>query len=44
MYGGVYRTRERAEAAAAKFGRGYPGAYVQLVNGEDSGKPRRKRD
>ena len=43
VYGGVYRTRKRAEAAAAKFGRGYPGAYVQLVNGEDAGKPRRRR-
>jgi sporulation related protein len=38
IYGGVYNSRGRAEKAAAKFGRGYPGAYVQLVNGDKAGK------
>lgn len=33
VYGGVYKTRGQAEKAAGKFGRGYPGAYVQFVDG-----------
>jgi cell division septation protein DedD len=33
VYGGVYKTRGKAEKAAGKFGRGYPGAYVQFVDG-----------
>jgi hypothetical protein len=33
IYGGVYDTRGQAQKAIAEFGRGYPGAYVQWVDG-----------
>lgn len=38
VYAGVYRDRGQAERAAAKFGPGYSGAYVQYVRSADSGK------
>jgi septal ring-binding cell division protein DamX len=39
VYGGVYDTRAKAEKAVAKFGRGFPGAYVQLVSNAKGAKP-----
>lgn len=43
VYGGVYPSRGKAEKAAAKFGRGYPGAYVQRVDGDKAGRKKKKR-
>jgi cell division septation protein DedD len=39
VYTGVYKTRAKAEKAVAKLGRGYPGAYVQLVSNAKGAKP-----
>lgn len=36
-FGGVYSKRPQAEKAAARFSRGFPGAFVQLVNGAARG-------
>lgn len=41
VYGGFYKTRGKAEKAVAKFGRGYPGAYVQWVDGAKAGRKKR---
>jgi hypothetical protein len=43
VYGGVYRTRGQAGKAAAKLGRGYPGAYVQWVDGATAARRAAKR-
>jgi hypothetical protein len=40
VYTGVYNTRAKAEKAVAKFGRGYPGAYVQLVSNAKGAEPK----
>jgi hypothetical protein len=42
VYGGVYKTRGKAEKAAARFGRGYPGAYVQWVDGAKAGRKKKR--
>jgi hypothetical protein len=43
VYGGVYTTRAQAEKAVGKFGRGYPGAYVQWVDGATAARRAAKR-
>jgi cell division septation protein DedD len=43
VYGGVYDTRGQAEKAAAKVGKGYPGAYVQWVDGATAARRAAKR-
>jgi hypothetical protein len=43
VYGGVYKTRGRAEKAAAKFGGGFGGAYVQWVDGAKAGTKGKKK-
>jgi hypothetical protein len=43
VYGGVYNVRGQAEKAAAKFVRGYPGAYVQWVDGATAARRAAKR-
>jgi hypothetical protein len=43
VYGGVYKTRGQAEKAAAKFGKGYPGAYVQWVDGATAARRAAKK-
>lgn len=37
VFGGVYSKRPQAEKAAARFSRGFPGAFVQFVNGAARG-------
>jgi hypothetical protein len=43
VYGGVYKTRGQAEKAAGRFGRGYPGAYVQWVDGATAARRAAKK-
>jgi hypothetical protein len=44
VYGGVYDTRSQAEKAAAGFGKGYPGAFVQWVDGATAARRAAKRN
>jgi hypothetical protein len=43
IYGGVYKTRGQAQKAAAKFAKGYPGAYVQWVDGATAARRAAKK-
>src|SRR4051812_19765756 len=43
VYGGVYDTRGQAEKAVARIGKGYPGAYVQWVDGATAARRAAKK-